>query len=63
MEAIVFMAQFLRSYDFELAAPPESIGMKTGATIHTANGLPVSLRAREQSGMKTVTETSSVSSS
>jgi hypothetical protein len=29
----------LNNYDFEFAIAPEDVGMKTGATIHTMNGL------------------------
>jgi len=39
LEAAVTMATLLKNYDFEFAIPPEDVGMKTGATIHTMNGL------------------------
>jgi len=39
LEAAVTMATLLKNYDFEFAIPPEEVGMKTGATIHTMNGL------------------------
>jgi cytochrome P450 family 97 subfamily B polypeptide 3 len=39
MEAAVTMSMLLKNYDFEFAIPPEDVGMKTGATIHTMNGL------------------------
>ena len=29
----------LNKFDFELQGRPEDVGMKTGATIHTMNGL------------------------
>lgn len=31
--------QLLKSYDFAFVGSPEDVGMKTGATIHTMNGL------------------------
>ena len=39
MEAVVTLAMTLRRYDFSLAVRPEEVGMFTGATIHTRNGL------------------------
>ena len=39
MEAVVTMSMMIKNYDFEFAIPPEEVGMKTGATIHTMNGL------------------------
>mmetsp|Transcript_18977 Transcript_18977/g.26718 ORF Transcript_18977/g.26718 Transcript_18977/m.26718 type:complete len:753 (+) Transcript_18977:188-2446(+) len=39
MEAVVTMSMILNKYDFEFETGPESVGMKTGATIHTMNGL------------------------
>jgi len=39
MEATVTMAMILKEYDFEFAGKPEDVGMQTGATIHTMNGL------------------------
>ncbi len=29
----------INKYDFEFVGSPEDVGMKTGATIHTMNGL------------------------
>jgi hypothetical protein len=34
----------LNKYDFSFATSPEDVGMKTGATIHTMNGLNMILR-------------------
>jgi hypothetical protein len=34
----------LNNYDFTFATCPEDVGMKTGATIHTMNGLNMKLR-------------------
>lgn len=39
MEAIVTMSAMIKNFDFEFAIPAEDVGMKTGATIHTMNGL------------------------
>lgn len=39
MEATVTMATILKNHDFTFAIPPEEVGMQTGATIHTMNGL------------------------
>jgi cytochrome P450 family 97 subfamily B polypeptide 3 len=39
MEAVVTMAIMIKNFDFEFAIPPSEVGMKTGATIHTMNGL------------------------
>jgi hypothetical protein len=34
----------LNNYDFTFATCPEDVGMKTGATIHTMNGLNMNVR-------------------
>jgi cytochrome P450 family 97 subfamily B polypeptide 3 len=39
MEAAVTLSILLKNYNFELAIPADDVGMKTGATIHTMNGL------------------------
>lgn len=39
MEATVALAMLLRRFRFKLEGGPEAVGMATGATIHTANGL------------------------
>ncbi|KAL7558028.1 hypothetical protein ACA910_016479 [Epithemia clementina (nom. ined.)] len=39
MEATVTLSMVLKHLDFTLAIPAEQVGMKTGATIHTMNGL------------------------
>lgn len=36
-----------RRFTFEFAEGPEAVGMATGATIHTANGLKVNIRRRD----------------
>eukprot|EP00879_Flechtneria_rotunda_P012254 GHRR01012799.1.p1 GENE.GHRR01012799.1~~GHRR01012799.1.p1 ORF type:complete len:403 (+),score=156.72 GHRR01012799.1:30-1238(+) len=45
-EATVAFAMLLRRFTFRLAATPEEIGMATGATIHTANGMMVRVTKR-----------------
>jgi cytochrome P450 len=47
MEATVTMSLLLKNYEFEFAIDPDDVGMKTGATIHTMNGLL--MRARKVS--------------
>lgn len=49
MEAVVTMSMLLNKYDFDFAGKPEDVGMKTGATIHTMNGL--NMYPRESSGV------------
>jgi cytochrome P450 family 97 subfamily B polypeptide 3 len=39
MEAAVTMSMILKNYEFDFAIPAKDVGMKTGATIHTMNGL------------------------
>lgn len=46
MEAVIALAVLLRQFDFELV-PNQKIGMTTGATIHTTNGLYMNVRARK----------------
>ena len=44
-----------RRFTFEFVEGPEAVGMATGATIHTANGLKVKIRRRDvQSSQKSV---------
>nr|AGT63110.1 plastid carotenoid epsilon-ring hydroxylase [Haematococcus lacustris] len=45
MEAVVSLAVLLREFDLSLV-PNQTIGMTTGATIHTTNGLYMYARAR-----------------
>jgi cytochrome P450 family 97 subfamily B polypeptide 3 len=45
-EAAVAMSMLLRRFRFRLPNGPESVGMATGATIHTANGLVVKVERR-----------------
>ena len=37
----------MRRFDFEFARSPEDVGLRTGATIHTQNGLYMVPIARE----------------
>ena len=46
-EATVAFAMLLRRFTFRLAATPEEIGMATGATIHTANGMMARVTRRQ----------------
>jgi len=47
MEATACVALILQRYDLELAIPPSEVGMKTGATIHTTNGLMMRIKKRK----------------
>ncbi|KAF4403310.1 hypothetical protein G4B88_007956 [Cannabis sativa] len=47
LESIVSLAIFLQNFNFELV-PDQIIGMTTGATIHTTNGLYMKLSSRER---------------
>ena len=44
-----------RDFDFRFEEGPGAVGMATGATIHTANGLRVRVSRREKSGGKGAT--------
>nr|ABQ59243.1 CYP97C3 [Chlamydomonas reinhardtii]BCR82585.1 cytochrome P450 [synthetic construct] len=45
MEAVVALTVLLRQYDFQMV-PNQQIGMTTGATIHTTNGLYMYVKER-----------------
>jgi len=47
-EATVAFAMLLRRFTFRLAVPVEQVGMATGATIHTANGMMMKVTPRQQ---------------
>lgn len=49
MEATVIMSMLLKDLDFEWEIEPENVGMRTGATIHTMNGLMLSPKTVDQS--------------
>jgi cytochrome P450 len=46
MEAVVTLVMLIKRYDFHLATKPEEVGMYTGATIHTRNGLKMTATRR-----------------
>ncbi|CEM10973.1 unnamed protein product [Vitrella brassicaformis CCMP3155] len=46
LEASVTLSLLLRRFSFELAVPAHEVGMKTGATIHTKNGLIMKVARR-----------------
>lgn len=48
LEAIVTLSTILQQFDFALASDPQEVGMVTGATIHTENGLPMRITRRHQ---------------
>ena len=63
MEATVIMSMILKDLDFEWAIEPDNVGMRTGATIHTMNGLmlkpkPVSDSTTTTAGTEEVTQPS-----
>jgi len=49
MEAIVTMSLIINNFDFTFATCAEDVGMKTGATIHTLNGLNMNVRPLDPS--------------
>ena len=49
MEAVIALAVLLRQFDFQLV-PNQTINMTTGATIHTTNGLYMTVKQRQQGG-------------
>ena len=55
MEATVTMSMILKHLDFTLAIPSEQVGMKTGATIHTMNGLIMSVQKASSTTTTTTT--------
>jgi cytochrome P450 len=46
MEAVITLCMVLRDFDFSLATKPEEVGIYTGATIHTRNGLKMNIKHR-----------------
>ena len=46
LESTVVLARLLQRFDFALAGSAEEVGMMTGATIHTANGLKMRVSKR-----------------
>ena len=49
MEATVTLAMMLKKLDFTMVGTPEDVGMVTGATIHTKNGLKMTVALRPPS--------------
>lgn len=47
MEATVTMAMILNKFEFAFVGSPSDVGMKTGATIHTMNGLNMYVKKSE----------------
>ncbi|CAL6311095.1 unnamed protein product [Bathycoccus prasinos] len=47
LEATISLVMTLRKFTFDLQKDPNDIGMEMGATIHTAGGLPCTLKLRE----------------
>ena len=54
LEAVVTMSLVLKNFDFEWRIAPEDVGMKTGATIHTMNGLMMTPRPIDESASSSV---------
>jgi cytochrome P450 family 97 subfamily B polypeptide 3 len=48
LEAVTTMSMVLNNFDFEFAIDPDDVGMKTGATIHTMNGLQMTVKSRNK---------------
>jgi len=47
LEAVVAISVLLRRFEFSLPDGPGAVGMATGATIHTANGMAMTVTRRE----------------
>ncbi|KAG2433939.1 hypothetical protein HYH02_012484 [Chlamydomonas schloesseri] len=50
-EAVVALAMLMRRYEFSLDESKGTVGMTTGATIHTTNGLNMFVRRRDLSAV------------
>jgi len=48
LEAAVTLSMIMNKFDFTLVGSPEDVGMKTGATIHTMNGLNMMVTHRSE---------------
>jgi len=53
MEAVITLVMVLRDYDFKLAIKPEDVGFYTAATIHTRNGMMMTVKKRDRSAATT----------
>jgi cytochrome P450 family 97 subfamily B polypeptide 3 len=51
MEAVITLAMTIKRFNLELAMKPEDVGIYTGATIHTRNGLHMRVTERPSSTM------------
>lgn len=60
-ESIVALAMMIRRYEFVRPEDAPTVGMTTGATIHTTNGLWMKLKKRRMSAQSTNTATTSSS--
>merc|ERR1711871_1102251 len=49
MEAVITLVMLIKRFDIELAMRPEDVGIYTGATIHTRNGLHMRIKNRVSS--------------
>ena len=47
-ESVVALAMLMRRYEFSMAPDAPPVSMTTGATIHTTNGLFMSIKPRAQ---------------
>ena len=47
MEAVIALAVLLKRFEFRIV-PNQDVGMTTGATIHTQNGLFMTLKERQE---------------
>mmetsp|Transcript_33799 Transcript_33799/g.44798 ORF Transcript_33799/g.44798 Transcript_33799/m.44798 type:complete len:755 (-) Transcript_33799:71-2335(-) len=52
LEATVTMSMLINKFDFELVGSPDDVGMKTGATIHTMNGLNMIVKKASEDDKK-----------
>jgi len=57
VEGSVALAMMVRKFEFRHAGKAEDVGMATGATIHTANGLKMVVKKRDTSTTSTTTAT------
>ena len=48
LEASVTLSMIMNKFDFTLVGTPDDVGMKTGATIHTMNGLNMMVTPRSE---------------
>jgi cytochrome P450 len=46
LESAVALSMLLQKFDFDLVGSPDDVGMTTGATIHTVNGMICKVKHR-----------------